>query len=164
MADTSQPTDPKQKSTKWLRVALGVSLALNLAVAGIVGGAVLKGGRDHHSSMVRDLGFGPFSEALSREDRAALRGAFFQRVPDMRANRNAMREDFAAVLGALRADPFDPAALTTALERQQGRMADQLAIGQALIADHIAAMTPEARRGFADRLEQSLTKRAPPKP
>ncbi|HEX9858674.1 MAG TPA: periplasmic heavy metal sensor [Paracoccaceae bacterium] len=155
---------PQAGNGRWLRLALAASLALNLAVAGVIGGAILKGAREHRSAMVRDLGFGPFTEALGPEDRAALRSAFLERAPDFRARRRDMREDFAAVLAALRAEPFDAAALGAAMGRQMGRAAEQMALGQALMTEHIAAMSPEARKRFADRLEASLTRRPPRRP
>ena len=40
---------------------------------------------------VRDLGFGPFTEALNREDRAALRQAFLAKAPDLRQARQRVR-------------------------------------------------------------------------
>lgn len=155
---------PVQPASRTLKIALAISLALNLGVVGMVGGAMLHDGPGHRGDMVRDLGFGPFTQALAPEDREALRGAFLARVPEFRAARREMRADFAAVLTALRADPFDAAVLGTALAGQSERMAKNLATGQALIADHIAAMTPAARKAFADRLEESLTKGRVQKP
>ena len=69
-----------------VRIALAVSVALNLAVVGVVAGAALKHGGSGHE-MERDSGFGPFSEALSREDRRALRGQILQRAPELRSVR-----------------------------------------------------------------------------
>lgn len=150
---------PGRGAGRWLRVALGLSLALNLAVAGVVGGALLRGGGHGPHPSVRDLGFGPFAEALSEADRAALRRAFVGRMPDLRATRDEMRADMGAILTALRADPYDPSALLPVLERQRARTGERLELGQALIVDRIAAMTAAERLAFADRLEQSLRHR-----
>lgn len=155
---------PVQPASRKLKIALAVSLALNLGVAGIVGGAIIKGGGGRHGDMVRDLDFGPFTQAFDLKDRAALRSAFLERAPELRAARKEMRTDFAAVLTALRADPFDAAALNVALVGQSERAAKNLAIGQTLVAERIAQMTPEARIAFADRLEDGLTKGRARKP
>lgn len=160
----SQPaaTPPKREGTGWRKWLLVGSLTLNLAVLGVVGGAMLRGHSDGPRPMaVRDLGFGPFAEALSDEDRRALRKAFVQRAPDLRVARRAMREDMAAVLQALRAEPFAADALQAALRRGSSRAAERQDLGQALIFDHVAAMTPDARRAFAERLEKSLTRKRP---
>lgn len=160
-------TDTPRAAGRWTRIALVVSLALNLAVAGVVAGAMIRGGPMHRGEMGRDPGFGPFTEALSPEDRTALRRAFLQNAPEFRDGRRALRADFAQILAGLRAEPFDRDAMAALLARQQERMATRLQLGQRLILDRVAEMTPEARAAFADRLEQSLARaprRGAPKP
>ena len=157
MAET--PNLPGRPVARGWRIAFFASLALNLLILGVVGGALIKGPPHMRPDMVRDLGFGPFTEALDEGDRAALRKAFKDRAPDLRTARHTMRADFAALLAALRADPFDPVALESALARQSVRSAERLALGQQLLRDRLAEMTVDARRAFADRLEASLTRR-----
>lgn len=141
-----------------LRIALAVSLALNLLFVGIVAGAILKGGMPHRIESARDLGFGPFSTALTPADRAALRQNFLSRGKDMREMRGEMRGDAEALLIVLRAEPFDAAALRAQMARAVGRINERVALGQELLADHLAQMSPDERRAFADRFEQSLRK------
>ena len=105
-----------------VRIALAVSVALNLAVIGVVAGAALKHGGSGHE-MERDIGFGPFSEALSREDRRALRGQILQRAPELRSVRKDMQADTQSLLAVLRAEPFDAAGLAAVMETQRARMA-----------------------------------------
>lgn len=141
---------------KGVRIALAISVALNLAVAGLFAGSLLKehdGPRD-----VREIGFGPFSEALSRDDRKALRRALLARMPEMRQARQEAGQDAQTLLAVLRAEPFDPAQLAAVLEAQRARMAGRFEVGQGLMRDLLVAMTPEARRAFADRLETRLQK------
>ena len=141
-------------SGRGLRIALAVSVALNLLVVGIIGGAMLRDGP--RGRMMGDLEFGPFTQALTRDDRAALRQAFVQRMPEMRDMREQMRGDFAGLLAALRAEPFDAEVLRGLMAAQSDRMAERLAIGQELLVERVEAMTPEARAAFADRLEDGL--------
>lgn len=154
------PPARKSKPGSWMRVALVISLAINLAVLGMVAGAFLKaGGPTGHRFAVRDLGFGPFSEALSDEDRQALRKAFSDRAPDFRERRLRIREDVAAILAALREEPFDPTVLTAALERGAARAAERQDVGQALILERVGQMSSAERQSFADRLEAGLSRR-----
>ncbi len=148
---------PPLRSGRGLRIALAVSVALNLAVAGLVIGVVLKG-PPMPPMALRDLGFGIFASALTDADRRALRDAFMARKPDLRAERRAMRADLSAVSAALRADPFAPDGLQDALERGAARTLDLLNVGQDLLIDHVLAMTPEARHALADRLDAAIVR------
>jgi uncharacterized membrane protein len=148
-----RPAPDAPRGARRMKIALAVSLALNLAVAGLAAGAFLRDGPPHGA---RDLGLGPLSEALSREDRKALRKAFVDRRPDVSGDRQGMRSDFNALLAVLRADPFDPAALDAAIQTIAARNADLLATGRDLVAERLKSMTADERTAFADRLEQAL--------
>jgi uncharacterized membrane protein len=139
-----------------VRIALAVSVALNLAVLGTAAGALLHGGPGDHGDMVRELGFGPFTEALGKDDRADLRKKFFAIQPDFRAERQRMQADSTAILAALRQTPFDPAGLDLALGAMESHITERLTLGSRLMADFLKGMTPEQRAEFANRLEASL--------
>ena len=162
--------EPQQDSTagsprpargmKWLLVG---SLALNLLVGGLVIGAVIKGPpMGSHGDMVRDMGFGAFDQALTREDRDHLREAFRKAAPARGDMRRMLRADVDAMLAALRAVPFDPAALDAALALQRQRIEQRMTLGQQLLRDRLLAMTETERAGFADRLEAALSRREKP--
>lgn len=155
MTDLSPQTASQARTPRGVRIVLAISLALNLGVAGLVAGAFIADGgpRDR---MVRDLDFGPFTEALTREDREKLRDEFLRVAPDLRDMKQAMKQDFTAVMAAVRAEPFDPAKLQAAVDALGERTTSRIAIGQKLLVDRLAAMTPEARADFADRLEKRL--------
>jgi uncharacterized membrane protein len=145
-------TDPAPRPGRGLKLALAVSVALNLLVAGVVAGAFLRGGPLH------DLGFGPFAAALTEADHAALKREFRARMPDLREMRRGQRVAMAGVLAALRAEPFDPAALAAAMEAAAARMGDRLRIGQDLLVGHLAAMSPADRAAFADRMQAATAR------
>jgi uncharacterized membrane protein len=155
-----KPPAPPSTATagRGLKIALAISVALNLAVVGLVAGAWLKDGRPG-GGMPRDLSFGPFSEALSADDRRALRKALIDRAPGFREARAEAQAEFAALLDALRASPFDPAAVQTALAAIEARNAGRLELGRSLIEARIAQMSEADRLAFADRLEKGLGRR-----
>lgn len=152
----SPPMTPpaKPKSGKGLRIALAVSVALNLAVIGIVAGALLRDGP--RGRFIRDLDFGPYGEAFTPQDRAAMRDAFLSRDVNMRDMRDQMRSEGAALVALLRADTLDLEELRALMQTQQGRMVDRIEMGRDLVTERIAAMSAEDRRAFADRLERAF--------
>lgn len=158
MTETNPTPNPAAPAPagRGIRIALAVSVALNLGVLAMGVGMMWHGGPGGHGDMVRDLNFGPFTEALSPDDRHALRQSFMTHLPDFRAERQRMRSDAEAVLAALRTQPFDPAALRAAMGTMQDHMRERMDLGSQMIEDMLAAMTPEARAAFADRLEASL--------
>ena len=153
-----EPPVPPSKSGRGVRIALAISLGVNLAVVGVFAGAMLRDGHGMRGSMVRDLGFGPFTEALSREDRRAMRDSLFERAPDIREARRVQRADLEGLVALLRAEPFDAVAFAARMADQQGRIERQLRLGQEVLQERVAQMSPEARRGFADRLEAGLVR------
>ena len=152
------------KGSRRLKIVLAVSLALNLCVAGVVAGAWLRDGPPHGGG--KDFGLGPLSEALTRDDRKAMRKAFVERHPDIRGDRREAKAEFDAVVNALRAEPFDPAALDTALAAVAARNQSLLDTGRELVAERLKSLSPAERLAFADRLEERLSrddKRGPDK-
>ena len=145
------------KSGRGVQIALAISLAVNLAIAGMVAGAMLRSSSDGaRESQVREMGFGPFTEALSRADRATLRQAFLAKSPGSRQIKRQRRDDAMAVLDALRMVPFAPETLSAVMAAQQDRTARQLILGQEVLRDFLIAMPPADRAGFANRLEERL--------
>lgn len=155
-AGTIPATGGQRVPGRGLRLALAASVALNLAVLGLGLGLAFHGGPGGDGDMVRDLGFGPFSEALGPGDRRTLRGAFLQRMPDFRAERQRMAADAQAILASLRATPFDPAALDSAMQAMQAHVVHRMDLGRVLMQDFLTRMSPKERAAFADRLEMSL--------
>ena len=147
----------KPRGNRRLKIALALSLAFNLCIIGVICGVML---RDVPPRGGRDFGLGPLSEALSHEDRRALRKAFVARHPDIRDAKRQMRAEFDAVVAALRADPFDPAALDGALAAIAVRNQLLLDTGRELVAERLKAMTAKERAAFADRLEKRVGQKA----
>ena len=165
MSDAPAPRAPG----RWLKTALVASLALNLAVAGLVTGALLGERRDQRrppaAEMARDLGLGPYTRALETDDRRALGEAVRARVRAAggpRAIRAEIRQDFAQVLGAIRAEPFDADRVAALIAAQGARAEARRDLGAALLVERLAGMDAERRAAYADRLEAGLHRFARP--
>ena len=147
------PPAPMRRSMRYVLIA---SLAVNLLVLGLVAGAVIRGPDGFRAPRGVDLALGPIVAALAPEDRDAIRAELRQREALQLRPRRDRDALIAALLLALRAEPFDPAATQAALNVPRDRaLAVQQAVQQSLLA-RITAMTPAGRLAFADRLSDAM--------
>ena len=143
----------------WLRVLLVVSLAFNLLIVGVAVGAAVKWSKwrgDHPARM--EMGIGPLSRALSREDRRAIGQDMRKAFRDGRLNRGAHRAELEGLVGDLRAQPYDPAAVEARLVRHGAVIESRMDLGISLLQQRLVEMSSEERAAFADRLEEGLKK------
>ncbi len=157
----SDEQKPKGGTPVWLRVTLILSLAVNLLIAGIVAGAVFGDRRGGLDRSVRDLGGAPFFMALEPSERRelAMRARGEAEEP-LRESRRALRQRFEALLSALRADDFDRDAVEALLAEQRAAASSRAALGERVLLDHLAGLSAEERRAYADRLDKSLRRAA----
>lgn len=148
-------------SGKGVRIALFMSLALNLLVLGIGVGMVTRG-PDHRPPRAVDLSLGPLTRALSDGDRAALNRAMRRAANEQGQTlpgRAARQQERQALIEALRADPFERARLEGLLSRQRERAHGWAERGHGAFVDRIEGMSPAARAAFADRLSKEIRER-----
>lgn len=154
----SNDTKPRRMSLG-LRVVFFMSLALNLAIAGIVAGFVLRGGPDRDGPKhIRDV-VAPYTQALSKEDRRELGRKFFReaRAGLSREELHArIRAEYNEALDLLRTEPFDRNGFGAVLERQNMRAEDRNRKGQAFLIDHVAGMSAAERAAYAARVAEAL--------
>jgi len=163
-------TDPARmshRSGRWLKLGLALSLALNIGIAGVIAGSVLRHGSKpvspQHAMRAPAERDGPDITlrtalgALDRTERRALHRDFRPPQPDAE-----MRPlpPTALVLQALRAEQFDPEPLSDALDAGHDRLIALNRRSQQALLDALIAMPPDARRAYADRLEAALARRA----
>ncbi len=153
--------DDSQKPTMLLglRLVFGLSLAVNLLIAGAVLGAWLRHdppGRDFdtRSSLGRIL-----YKELPPEDRRALRRDVRQRADRQTQRRANVTSD---LYEALQAEPFEPEAIQRLMERQaQAQQAGQAALRAGWL-EILSEMTPAERIAYAERLRVAARARLAP--
>lgn len=153
MAEPEKPAGTAGPGGRWKTWALVASLGLNLFVVAAVLGAGLR----HHREG-RGVGFGPFTAALTHEDREALRDAFLAAAPDFRDRRREMAADMARLAAVLRQEPWNPAEAEAVLVRQGERAEERFALGRSLFLERLGQMTPAARAALADRIERGMAR------
>ena len=133
------------------------SLALNLAIAGLVIGAALKyGPRDGHRPPRVDMMTGPYTHALSHKDRREIGERLRREYRAELPSRKEFRAQFDEVVAALRAQPYDAGAVEGLFKQQLDIGLERQAIGQRLLLQRLADMTDAERVEFALRLEEGL--------
>ena len=145
------------RTGRWPRILLIVSLTVNVLIIGGLAGFVVKWPR--HDG--RDVGhyFGPaglkaLANGFEIDDRRELRRLIGGKRQQMKDRRIEAEAAFSNLLAALRAEPFDPSAITEIFEQQRHASHRVMVDGHELLAQRITAMDPDRRHQFADRLEQ----------
>lgn len=142
-----------QKTRRIWRVVLVISLALNIAVAGVLTGTALSGrGKDGPPARMT-FAFGPLGRILDGKDRRAISEQMRRNGPRP-LTRGQMNRRLATLADALRADPFDPAGFAVMLDGLRDRTMQVQENAQGAFVAHLAGLTPERRAALADRLER----------
>jgi uncharacterized membrane protein len=132
-----------------LSIALAVSVALNLFALGFLAARGFHGHGDHGPHAREELrkrhgrarhGFGPYAAELSEARRTA-----------MRSHRQAIGDAQHAVTEALRAEPFDRAALQAALQTLRARQAAAGEAAHGALVELAAKLDAPGRRALAER-------------
>lgn len=141
----------------WMKLLLVLSLAGNLAVAGMVLGNTVRDREDERRGPDRVINWivGMVPEER-RDDAAAAFGEARQRIEAARAMRS---ERLPAVVTAMRAEPFDPAALDAALDAMFDRDTSGRKIVRETMISLLGQFTPEERSVFAQHFEERLGNR-----
>jgi uncharacterized membrane protein len=157
----TSPGDPVSRpSIRWGMTLVWVVLVLSLAANAFFIGVTLR-----HGAFLRprppgagDLVIGPgvFLGELSKETRRTVlkemrahRGDFSARVADSMAARKA-------VIAAMKADPFDPAAYRSALEKSAQVDDDSRQRAIDFFVSIVSKLQPDERKAVAERLEARL--------
>lgn len=153
--DPTSPPSPAPRSPLWMRIALGVSVSLNLLVVGaVVGGALAR--KPERAANAAPLPGQALIRALPREDRADLRRRFEAKAP--RGPQDARVGVGAELLTLLRAEEFDGAAFATLLATQAAPVSARLTAGRDALIEQIAEMPRADRLAYADRLETIMSR------
>lgn len=150
---TSGPVAPR--GMRWMRIALAVSLALNLLVLGAAGGALTMRGKWHGEERRSTHSVGMLGRALDPADRRVIRQGMRAAHEQGELARVNHRAELEGLVADLRAVPFDPQPVAERLAQRRAEMDARYEVGQRLLLERIAAMTDAERAAFADRLAEA---------
>jgi uncharacterized membrane protein len=148
-------TQPKPRRI-W-RVVLVTSLAINLLMIGLVGGAVFRNGGAPPRAF--DVQLGPLTAALSEKDRRAIGEQLRQGDKRSGPSRGERRKAFEDLILVLESQPFDPVALSLVFQSQQERQFELQGRALGAFVVQVSDMSLEDRTAFAARLRDSYERR-----
>ena len=74
--NNTAPEPARARLKGWVKAVFIASITLNLLVGGVILGGVIRHDRHPPRTVVSDISMGPFTQALSNDDRQALRRIF----------------------------------------------------------------------------------------
>lgn len=147
-------SSPKPSTSRWIKLALIISLGLNLCVAGILIGTALRAPEARRSNVEAPDGVAMLARAMPQSHQRELRESLRVQRDDLRPDRQELKNLRENFVRALRAEPFDIDAVRKAFIAQR-RVLDQVtAAGHASVIAQIEKMTPEDRESYIRRLLQ----------
>ncbi|MCL4675716.1 MAG: periplasmic heavy metal sensor [Pararhodobacter sp.] len=164
MTHPSDPTfpAPQTRSRRGLRVALVMSLMVNVLLIGVLAGGMIRFAR-FDPPTVAELDMRTLWHALPddarRDLRSLSRSQGFPGEHGSRPTREERRERAAQVnaqlLELLRTEPFDSEAFAAMLSAERTRHARSLTAAQAAFAARVAQLSRQQRLEMAERLAEA---------
>ncbi|PSL19656.1 periplasmic heavy metal sensor [Shimia abyssi] len=152
----SEQGTQKPKMRLGLRLLLIGSLAINLVVVGIVGGAVIGHLKDDGKKRPHDRFGSPYVRALSFEDKRKVGRSIREAYRSAEIDRAAEGRSYARVVDLLRSSPLDQDALQNEVKRQEAHGHERRDVAQRIWIERVVNMTDTERLEYADRLEDTL--------
>lgn len=149
-----EPEQSKRPKWRWPHYLLVLSLGINLLIAGLVGGAVLRGAPEHIREIrtASVLGLRAYIWALDDDSKQALTQAIAKNRGNNQTGRSEIAAHMKEMSAALIAKPYDSAMVAAVLARHGEVISGNIAVGHGMLMDRIDAMTPAQRVDFATHL------------
>lgn len=141
---------PAARAPRWMKITLVLSLAVNLAIAGLVAGFALRGPVWRPD---RD-GMAPLMQGLPPSQMRALRDELREHGDSLREGLRAQRDLSERLATALRVEPFDVQNFEAVLRDQRTRITQLQAIGHDALVARVRGMSADERRAYADALSR----------
>ena len=139
--------------SRWLVIALVVSLVLNLALVGFLVGAAGRPPPWRSPGFDATAGFSRLVRFLPEERRAAVFGNGDDLRREIRQSLRTMRQAQHGIEEALAAEPFDPDRLAAALEDFRAQFASNHERSHEGLVSIMQKLTPDERRKFVDSIQ-----------
>jgi len=158
----SEHKTPQVNGTpRWIKIALVVSVAANLGIAGVIGGAALRAPEMRNNNLQSPDGVAMLARAMPTAHQRELREDLRGRRGDLGPDREELRFLRDRFIVALRAEPFDIDAVNTVFADQRAMLSKLTEAGHDSVVEQIDRMSPKDRKLYIRRLLD--TNRRPPR-
>ena len=159
MSDISSKSTPSTRGRNWTRIALLISLALNLVIVGALVGAFWKNEKPTGRHLDRmSMGIGAYVRALPEPAKSEVMTLVGTGSEDRRSFRRAMRERQREFERVLLEKPFSEQAVRKALLQRRDFALDKTVRLQDAYVDALVAMSDAERAAHFDRAQELLEK------
>jgi len=149
----SEQTTPQSNGTpRWIKIALILSVAVNLGIAGVIGGAALRAPEIRRNNLEAPEGVAMLARAMPAEHQRELRQNLRNRRGDLRLEREELRNLLDRFVVALRAEPFEIDAVSAVFADQRVMLSKLTAAGHKSVIEQIEKMSPQDRERYIRRL------------
>jgi len=153
MTDAEMNSPTPRRAPRWMKILLGVSLALNLGVAAAVAGiAIRHGGPPHGGPGFRDIG--GFARFVPEARQDAARAELERHKEEFDAARDRMREAREKAGEIFVAEPYDAEALKQALAEMRAASGESRAPLHEAMVNIGATLTPEERAAVIEAFRE----------
>lgn len=159
MSAPTRTTDrpARRAAPGWMKLVLVLSLTANLVVVGfLIGHSLVE--EEQGNSLDRQVGW---MLRIVPEERREMAEAHFEAArPQLEAAQAERLDQSRHVISAVRAEPFDPAAVSAAMTGTLQSRSTQRTIVYDRFATLLGQLTPAERVAVADRMESWIARRS----
>jgi uncharacterized membrane protein len=144
---------PQRNGTpRWVKIVLIVSVAANLGIVGIVGGAALRAPEAMRNNVEAPDGVAMLARAMPPEFQRAVRRSLRDSRADLHPDRRELARLRDHFVEALRTEPFEINAVNRVFTSQRRMLDGLIATGHDAVIEQIEAMTLRDRENYIRRL------------
>ena len=133
----------------WIKIALGLSLALNVFIVGLTGGSLFQGKPERRGDAPNS-----FLATLSDERKQEVTAYFAKMREDRKASRGNTRASWGKVREAMIATPYDRAAMEAAMDGVIEARTERSQKRYAQMVDFVSTMSDAERVAFSDAMRE----------
>ncbi len=155
---TTKSATAGYKTSPKVKIILVVSLAINLLIAGMMGGMMYRAnGIPHMDTHLRDVGFKVLVNALTRKDRFMMGRALREKFGNRDARLSLARLKINELVKVLQASDFDGNKVETILRSNALNIVPRQEAGVRMLIDRLKSMTAKERQTYVDRLDMAMS-------